>query len=208
MGNYNDALLEQLADDGDGFYAYVNTLDEARRLFRDDLTSTLETVALDARAQVTFDRDASRRIGSSATRTGRSTTATSPTTPSTPGAIGAGHSVTALYALRLRENVGGRRSTRHGGHPLDRSRHGPPDRAPPRRPARRARSLVRPDRSALPLRCDRRRDGRGASPSEYAPGVTLREVADVAAREEESLPASEEVHAFLDLLGELEELPG
>ena len=33
MGNYNDALLEQLADQGDGFYAYVNDLDEARRLF-------------------------------------------------------------------------------------------------------------------------------------------------------------------------------
>ena len=34
MGNYNDTLLEQLADQGDGFYAYVNVLDEARRLFR------------------------------------------------------------------------------------------------------------------------------------------------------------------------------
>ena len=32
MGNYNDVLLEQLADQGDGFYAYVDTLDEARRL--------------------------------------------------------------------------------------------------------------------------------------------------------------------------------
>ena len=33
MGNYNDTLLEQLADHGDGFYAYVNTTDEARALF-------------------------------------------------------------------------------------------------------------------------------------------------------------------------------
>ena len=30
MGNYNDVLLEQLADKGDGFYAYVNQLDDAR----------------------------------------------------------------------------------------------------------------------------------------------------------------------------------
>ena len=55
MGNYNDVLLEQLADQGDGFYAYVNTLDEAQRLFAEDLTGTLQTVALDARAQVEFD---------------------------------------------------------------------------------------------------------------------------------------------------------
>ena len=55
MGNYNDALLEQLADQGDGFYAYVNGIDDAKTLFRERLTSTLQTVALDAKAQVEFD---------------------------------------------------------------------------------------------------------------------------------------------------------
>ena len=55
MGNYNDALMEQLADRGDGFYAYVNTLDDARTLFGEQLGSTLQSVALDARAQVEFD---------------------------------------------------------------------------------------------------------------------------------------------------------
>ena len=39
MGNYNDALMEQLADRGDGFYAYVNTLDDARTLFGEQLGS-------------------------------------------------------------------------------------------------------------------------------------------------------------------------
>ena len=58
MGNYNDVLLEQPADQGDGFYAYVNTPDEADRLFTEDLTGTLQTVALDARAQVDFDPEA------------------------------------------------------------------------------------------------------------------------------------------------------
>ena len=33
MGNYNDDLMEQLADQGDGFYSYVDTYDEAERLF-------------------------------------------------------------------------------------------------------------------------------------------------------------------------------
>ena len=57
MGNYNDALLEQLADQGDGFYAYVNDLAEARRLFTEDLTGTIQSVALDAKVQVEFDPD-------------------------------------------------------------------------------------------------------------------------------------------------------
>ena len=37
MGNYNDVLMEQLADGGDGFYAYVDTIDEAEKLFIHDL---------------------------------------------------------------------------------------------------------------------------------------------------------------------------
>ncbi len=101
MGNFNDALLEQLADDGDGFYAYVDDLDEARRIFVDDLTGTLQSVALDARIQVEFNADAveayrlvgfeNRAIDDRDFRDDRVDA----------GAIGAGHSVTALYALRL-----------------------------------------------------------------------------------------------------------
>jgi Ca-activated chloride channel family protein len=101
MGNYNDALMEQLADKGDGFYAYVNTMDDARTLFGDQLTSTLQTVALDARAQVEFDPNTvesyrlvgyeNRDIADQDFRDDRVDA----------GAIGAGHAVTALYALRL-----------------------------------------------------------------------------------------------------------
>ena len=101
MGNYNDALMEQLADKGDGFYAYVNTMDDARTLFGDQLTSTLQTVALDARAQVEFDPntvESYRLVGYEnrdiADQDFRDDTVEA-------GAIGAGHAVTALYALRL-----------------------------------------------------------------------------------------------------------
>ena len=55
MGNYNDDLMEQLADRGDGFYSYVDSYDEAERLFTGELTSTLTVVAEQAKAQVTFD---------------------------------------------------------------------------------------------------------------------------------------------------------
>jgi len=55
MNNYNDILMEQLADRGDGFYAYVDTLPEARRLFEENLTSTLQVIAMDAKVQVDFN---------------------------------------------------------------------------------------------------------------------------------------------------------
>ena len=107
MGNYNDALLEQLADQGDGFYAYVNGIDEARTLFRDELTSTLQSVALDARAQVEFDPDlvAAYRLVGYENRDIADGAFTDPGVDA--GAIGAGHTVTALYAIRLREGLPG-----------------------------------------------------------------------------------------------------
>ena len=55
MGNYNDALLQKLADEGDGQYSYIDDYPEAKRFFLRDLTGVLETVARDARAQVEFD---------------------------------------------------------------------------------------------------------------------------------------------------------
>jgi Ca-activated chloride channel family protein len=101
MGNYNDVLMEQLADRGDGFYAYVNRLEDAEQLFGTDLTSTLDTVALDAKAQVEFNPDvvdAYRLVGyenrSIPDRAFRDDEVDA-------GAIGAGHAATALYALRL-----------------------------------------------------------------------------------------------------------
>ncbi|MCB1036741.1 MAG: von Willebrand factor type A domain-containing protein, partial [Acidobacteria bacterium] len=61
MGNYNDALMEQLADQGDGRYAYLDTLDEARRVLVEDLTGTLQTIASEARAQVEFNPEVVER---------------------------------------------------------------------------------------------------------------------------------------------------
>jgi Ca-activated chloride channel homolog len=106
MGNYNDALLEQLADQGDGFYAYVNGADEAHKLFREDLVGTLETVALNAKVQVRFDPDvvASYRLIGYENRAIPDGQFRDPSVDA--GAVGAGHAVTALYALTLREDAG------------------------------------------------------------------------------------------------------
>lgn len=52
---YSDALMERIADDGDGFATYVDSEVEARRLFADELAVIAETVALDTKVQVHFD---------------------------------------------------------------------------------------------------------------------------------------------------------
>lgn len=103
MGNYNDTLMEQLADDGDGFYAYVDDIDEAKRLFVHDLTGTLTSVALDARAQVDFDAGsvAAYRLVGYENRDVADDRFRDDTIEA--GAIGAGHTVTALYELALAE---------------------------------------------------------------------------------------------------------
>jgi Ca-activated chloride channel family protein len=111
MGNFNDVLMEKLADGGDGNYAYVDDLDEARRLFVDNLTSTLETIALNAKVQVDFNPDvvgSYRLIGyenrAIADENFRNDSVDA-------GEIGAGHSATALYAVQLKPNATGRIAT-------------------------------------------------------------------------------------------------
>ncbi len=105
MGNYNDVLMEQLANQGDGFYAYVDTLDEAERIFVDGLSGTLLTIAKDAKIQVEFNPDVVseyRLIGFEnrdvADKDFRNDDIDA-------GEIGAGHSVTALYEIELHDDV-------------------------------------------------------------------------------------------------------
>ena len=101
MDNYNDVLMEQLADNGDGFYTYVDDMREARRLFLDQITGTLQTIAMDAKVQVNFNPSVVMRyrlVGfenrAIADDQFRDNTVDA-------GEIGAGHSVTALYEVKL-----------------------------------------------------------------------------------------------------------
>ena len=111
MGNFNDVLMEQLADTGNGSYAYVDNLDEAERIFVDNLTSTLETIALDAKVQVDFNPEVVsyyRLIGYEnrdvADQDFRNNSVDA-------GELGAGHSATALYAVMLQPGAEGRIAT-------------------------------------------------------------------------------------------------
>jgi Ca-activated chloride channel family protein len=65
-GNYKDSTLEKLADKGHGNYAYVDTINEAKRVLVEQLSGTLLTVAKDVKLQVEFNPaevDAYRLIG-------------------------------------------------------------------------------------------------------------------------------------------------
>ncbi|MBN2147544.1 MAG: von Willebrand factor type A domain-containing protein [Anaerolineales bacterium] len=111
MGNFNDVLMEQLANDGNGSYAYVDDLDEANKLFVENLTSTLQVIARDARVQIDFNADVVayyRLIGyenrAIADQDFRNDYIDA-------GEIGAGHSVTALYAVQMRPGAEGRIAT-------------------------------------------------------------------------------------------------
>ncbi len=105
MGNFNDVLLETLADDGDGFYRYVNTQDEAEDLFSENLVSSLLTVAIDGKIQVEFDDRTvkSYRLLGFENRAVRDDDFRNDAVDA--GELGAGHQVTAIYELELFDDV-------------------------------------------------------------------------------------------------------
>ncbi len=111
MDNYNDVLMEQLADDGDGFYAYVDDMDEARRLFIDEITGTLQTIAMDAKVQVDFNPEVVARYRLVGFENRAVADQDFRDNSVDAGEIGAGHSVTALYEIKLYPEAFGRIAT-------------------------------------------------------------------------------------------------
>lgn len=103
--NYDDVLLEQLADRGNGNYVYIDRLAEAERVLVRNLSGTLQVVARDAKIQLEFDPKIVARYrllgyenrGLSADAFAANST--------DAGEIGPGHSVTALYEVQLRDDL-------------------------------------------------------------------------------------------------------
>lgn len=96
-GNYKDTTMEQLADKGDGNYAYIDSEVQAKRVFQDQLSGMLEVIARDVKIQVEFDPkfvQQYRLIGYEnrdvADKDFRNDKVDA-------GEIGNGHSVTAIY---------------------------------------------------------------------------------------------------------------
>jgi len=100
-GNYNDHLLEQLADAGNGNYAYIDNLNEAQKVLVDEISSTLHTIAKDVKIQIEFNPAVVaeyRLIGYENRALEREDFNNDKVDA---GEIGAGHSVTALYEINL-----------------------------------------------------------------------------------------------------------
>jgi Ca-activated chloride channel family protein len=98
-GNLNDALMEQLADQGNGNYSYIDSVDEARKVLVTELGATLHTVAKDAKVQVEFNpaRVAEYRLLGYENRLLREEDFRNDRVDA--GEVGAGHTVTALYEV-------------------------------------------------------------------------------------------------------------
>ena len=105
MGNYNDHLMEQLADAGNGNYAYIDTINEAQKVLVDEVSSTLNTIAKDVKIQIEFNpaQVAEYRLLGYENRLLNRADFNNDKVDA--GEIGAGHSVTALYEVSL---VGGK----------------------------------------------------------------------------------------------------
>ncbi|MEQ8276915.1 MAG: von Willebrand factor type A domain-containing protein [Deltaproteobacteria bacterium] len=105
-GNYRDATMEQLANDGNGNYFYVDSMRMAQRVFGRDFTKMVQDVAQDVKIQVEFDPATvktyrlvgyeNRAVADEDFRNDRVDA----------GEIGAGHQVTALYELELVDGDG------------------------------------------------------------------------------------------------------
>lgn len=108
---YGDALMERLADKGDGHTTYVSTPEDARKVFCDQLPQNIDLTARDAKAQVAFDPQTvqqfrligydDRQVADDDFRNDRVD----------GGEVGPGHTVTALYAVRTKPGASGHLAT-------------------------------------------------------------------------------------------------
>lgn len=114
VDNYNEHLMEQLADAGDGNYAYIDNLREARKVLVDQLGSTLTVVAKNVKLQVEFNpaQVSEYRLLGYENRALKREDFTNDKVDA--GEIGAGHTVTALYEIVPRGEKGWLEPLRYG----------------------------------------------------------------------------------------------
>ncbi|MFC8224458.1 von Willebrand factor type A domain-containing protein [Streptomyces sp. NPDC057287] len=109
--DYGDELMERLTNKGDGNTTYISDETQARKVFVDQLPAHVELRARDAKAQVEFDRktvEQFRLIGYEDRKVADEDFRDDGVDG---GEVGPGHTVTALYAVRLREGASGHVAT-------------------------------------------------------------------------------------------------
>jgi Ca-activated chloride channel family protein len=120
-GNLNDGMLEAITNKGNGVYYYIDSLEEARRVFLQKLTGTLVTIAKDVKIQIEFNPAQVRgyRLLGYANRMLRKEDFSNDRIDA--GDIGSGHTVTAFYEVETGDgrNTPRVESLRYGTLPQD-----------------------------------------------------------------------------------------
>ncbi len=99
MGNYKDHRMEQIADNGNGNYAYIDNLREAKKVFVNDLTGTLFTIAKDVKIQIEFNPAKVKEYRLIGYENRKLRDEDFNNDKKDAGELGAGHTVTALYEI-------------------------------------------------------------------------------------------------------------
>ncbi len=100
-GNYNDEMMEQLANIGNGNHAYIDSLRESRKVFHNQVSGTLQTIASDVKIQVEFNPNVVNEYRLIGYQNRLLNNADFNNDKVDAGEIGAGHTVTAFYELTL-----------------------------------------------------------------------------------------------------------
>ena len=98
-GNYNDAMMEHIADVGNGNYAYIDSDREAEKVLDDELSATMVTIAKDVKVQVEFNPAAVRQYRLIGYENRALAEEDFNNDAVDAGDMGAGHQVTALYEV-------------------------------------------------------------------------------------------------------------
>ena len=98
-GNYNDELMQTLAQNGQGVAAYIDTLSEARKVLVDQVVSSISMIAQDVKIQVEFNPETVAEYRLIGYETRALKTEDFKNDKVDAGDIGAGHNVTALYEI-------------------------------------------------------------------------------------------------------------
>jgi Ca-activated chloride channel family protein len=103
-GNYNDEMMQTLAQNGNGNAAYIDTINEARKVLVDEVNSTLFTIAQDVKIQVEFNPDtvSEYRLIGYETRMLKREDFNNDKVDA--GDIGSGHTVTAIYEITPKDS--------------------------------------------------------------------------------------------------------
>lgn len=113
--NLKDNKLEALADNGNGNYAYIDSVYEAKRVLVEEMGSTLETVAKDVKLQTTFDENVVEKYRLIGYENRMMANEDFDDDTVDGGEIGSGHEVTAIYEIVPAKGI----DTSSGDHILD-----------------------------------------------------------------------------------------